>query len=106
MESVNTMDINKEINKLLSTIETSLGNRLKERNQYIHNLQWEHHNQLSKLKEENKQLKDELEELRKMNQKNYTEKEQLKKQFKLFGESHNLTCEQQARLQHGLLPYS
>lgn len=103
------MDINKEINKLLSTIETSLGNRLKERNKYIHNLQWEHHNQLSKLKEENKQLKDELEELRKMNQKNYQQTLHYKKQFKLFGEgcfSHILTGEQRVRLQHGLLPYS
>ena len=41
-----------------------------------------------------------------MNQKNYQEKEQLKKQFKLFGESHNLTAEQRVRLEHGLLPYS
>jgi len=100
------MDINKEINKLLSTIETSLGNRLKERNQYIHNLQWEHHNQLSKLKEENKQLKDELEELKKMNQKNYQQVRHYENQYKLFGESHNLPAEQRVRLEHGLLPYS
>ena len=103
------MDINTEINKLLSTIETSLGNRLKERNQYIHNLQWEHHNKLSKLKEENKQLKDELEELKKMNQKNYQQVRHYENQYKLFGEgcfSHNLTAEQRVRLEHGLLPYS
>ncbi len=100
------MDINTEINTLITIIQKSLKNRLTERNQYIHHLQWEHHRQLEKYRDENEQLKEELHQLKKMNQKNYQEKEQLKKQFKLFGESHNLTCEQQARLQHGLLPYS
>ena len=32
----------------------SLQDRLKERNDYIHNLKWEHSNQLDKLKEKNK----------------------------------------------------
>ena len=100
------MDINTEFNKLITTIQKGLKDRLKERNQYIHNLQWEHHRQLEKYRDENKELKEQLEQLKIMNQKNYQEKEQLKKQFKLFGESHNLTAEQRVRLEHGLLPYS
>jgi cell division protein FtsB len=86
------MDINKEINKLITTIQTSLQVKLKERNDYIHTLKWEHHQQLEKYRDENKQLKAQIAEY--------------KKQFKLFGESHNLTGEQQARLEHGKLPYS
>jgi len=103
------MDINKEINQLITTIQKGLKNRLKERNQYIHNLKWEHHRQLEKYREENEQLKEELEQLKKMNQKNYQQVLHYKKQYKLFGEgcfSHLLTGEQQVRLKHGLLPYS
>tara|TARA_R100000353_G_scaffold86410_1_gene64336 strand:+ start:49 stop:507 length:459 start_codon:yes stop_codon:yes gene_type:complete len=152
------MDINTEINKLITTIQKSLKDKLKERNQYIHNLQWEHHRQLEKYREENKQLKKEneelkeekmkvikdaykchydkwkeeqesivkeeyeevflaseeriqeleeqLEQLKKMNQKNYQQVLHYKKQFKLFGESHNLTAEQKVRLEHGILPFA
>ena len=100
------MDINTEINKLITTIQKILTERLKERNQYIHNLQWEHHRQLDKYRDENNELKEQLEQLKIMNQKNYQQVLHYKKQFKLFGESHNLTGEQQARLEHGLLPYS
>tara|TARA_R110001592_G_scaffold166882_2_gene402143 strand:- start:76 stop:432 length:357 start_codon:yes stop_codon:yes gene_type:complete len=52
------MTLNKEINHLITTIQQSLQDRLKERNDYIHNLKWEHASQLDKLKEENKELKD------------------------------------------------
>jgi len=42
----------------------SLKYRLKERNDYIHNLKWEHSNQLDKLKEKNKKLKEEINQLK------------------------------------------
>ena len=42
----------------------SLKYRLKERNDYIHNLKWEHSNQLDKLKDKNKKLKEEINQLK------------------------------------------
>ena len=90
------MDINTEINKLITTLQKSLKDKLKERNQYIHNLQWEHHNQLEKYREEKKALincyRKDIEELKQEN-------EELKKQLQeesdnvqlLLSDKYNLT---------------